>query len=348
MVLSKGRYVLPALFCLVIGGSALQIIYLVTVGLPSGSTMSIMGLTMPSFIVLLLGISLPVLFAEYFLFAVPIASMFLFVNRAVKAASYEMNIMNIGPVFAGRHIIRRAAAPALFSVASASMLREVIAGYLAIGPFPESPFLGEAALSLMSALIFMPIALLIFMPTWVLNDSGIVTHLKTSKLEVRQCPDTQGVGRWVSNIFGGYALIAFPITMFTTYIYGPYFAADVVPTLPELLGALTLVVGVPLFVMAFIVPVVVVNEHSQDRIRRKMGHLAIKLGATVVEKEAIKKTTRVSTEGILAESAGKEIVSSAKTVDLEKKLKLERQEITISQKGVRVRKEAKDKKDKKR
>jgi hypothetical protein len=135
--------------------------------------------------------------------------------------------------------------------------------------------------------------------------------------------------------------------MFTTYIYDPYIAAEVVPSIPELLGALTLVVGVPLFVMAFIVPVVVVNEHSQDRIRRKLGHLAIKLGATVVEKEAIKKTTRVSTEGILAESAGKEIVSSAKTVDFEKKLKLDKQEIAVSQKRVKVRKEAKGKKDKK-
>jgi hypothetical protein len=223
------------------------------------------------------------------------------------------------------------------------MLREVVRVYLGIAPFPGDALMSQAALSLMSALIFMPIALLIFMPTWVLNDSGIVTHLKSSKMDVRQCPDTQGVGRWVSSIFGGYALIAFPITMFTTYIYDPYFVSGVTPTLPSLLGALTLVFGVPLFVMAFIVPVIVVNEHSQDKIRRKMGHLAIKLGAAIVEKEAIKKTTRLASEGILAEEGGKEILTSAKTVNLEKKMKVEEQEAEEARKRTKARREAKRK-----
>ncbi len=347
MANGKARYVLPALFCLVIGGSAVQIILLVTSSIPPGETLGTFSMPVSTFIVVLLGVSLPILFVEYLLLATPIAAAFLFVNRAVKAASYDMDIMNIGPVFGGRHMIRRAAAPALFSVASATMLRNVVAGYLAIGPFPDSPFIGEAALSLMSALLFMPIALLIFMPTWVLNDSGIVTHLKSSRLEVRQCPDTQGVGRWISNIFGGYALIAFPITMFTTYIYEPYVRVGMLPDFPELLGALTLVVGVPLFVMAFIVPVVVLNERSQEKIRRKMGRLAIKLGATVVQKETIKKTTRIVDEGILTEAAGKEIVSTAKTLDLEKKIKLEQQEIVSSQKRIKTRKDSKGKKHKK-
>jgi hypothetical protein len=346
MVNTKGRYFLPALYCLIIGGFALQVILLTTSSLPPGSVLSVMGMPTENFILLLLGISLPILAVEYYLFAIPLASMFLFANRAVKAASYEMNIMNIGPVFGGRHMIRRAAAPALFSVASSTMLREVVRGYLGIAEFPEGAFMSQAALSLMSALIFMPIALLIFMPTWVLNDSGIVTHLKSSKMEVRQCPDTQGVGRWVSSIFSGYALIAFPITMFTTYIYNPYVLSGVVPTVPNLLGALTLVFGVPLFVMAFIVPVIVVNEHSQDKIRRKMGHLAIKLGATVVEKEAIRKTTRVSSEGILAEEGGKEILTSAKTIDLEKKMKIEEQEAEEARKRAKARREARNKKKK--
>jgi hypothetical protein len=134
--------------------------------------------------------------------------------------------------------------------------------------------------------------------------------------------------------------------MFTTYIYNPYVLSGVVPTVPNLLGALTLVFGVPLFVMAFIVPVIVVNEHSQDKIRRKMGHLAIKLGATVVEKEAIRKTTRVSSEGILAEEGGKEILTSAKTIDLEKKMKIEEQEAEEARKRAKARREARNKKKK--
>jgi flagellar biosynthesis regulator FlbT len=135
--------------------------------------------------------------------------------------------------------------------------------------------------------------------------------------------------------------------MFTTYIYEPYVRVGMIPNFPELLGALTLVVGVPLFVMAFIVPVVVLNERSQEKIRRKMGRLAIKLGATVVQKETIKKTTRIVDEGILTEAAGKEIVSTAKTLDLEKKIKLEQQEIVSSQKRIKTRKDSKGKKHKK-
>ena len=321
----------------------MQVILLATSPLPPGSVMSVMGMPTQNFIFLLLGISLPILAVEYYLFAVPLASMFLFANRAVKAASYEMNIMNIGPVFGGRHMIRRAAAPALFSVASSTMLSEVIRSFLGIAAFPDTQLMDLAALSLMSALVVMPFALLIFMPTWVLNDSGIVTHLKSSKLEVRQCPDTQGVGRWVSSIFGGYALIAFPISMFTRFIYNPYIGTGSIPDLLTLLEALTVVFGVPLFVMAFIVPIIVVNEHSQDRIRRSIGRLAIKLGATTVEKETIKKTTRVSGEGILAEEGGKEILTSAKTIDLEKKMKIEEQEAGEARKRAKARREAKRK-----
>lgn len=344
MVNTKGRYFLPSLFCLVVGGLALQVIIIATSPLPPGSVATVMGMPTQTFIFVLLGISLPILAVEYYLFAVPVASLFLFVNRAVKAASYEMNIMNIGPMFGGRHMIRRAAAPALFSVASSTMLSEVIRGFLGIAAFPDTQLMDLAALSLMSALVVMPFALLIFMPTWVLNDSGIVTHLKTSKLDVRQCPDTQGVGRWVSSIFGGYALIAFPISMFTRFIYNPFIASGSIPDLVTLLQALTVVFGVPLFVMAFIVPVIVVNEHSQDRIRRSIGRLAIKLGATTVEKETIKKTTRVSGEGILAEEGGREIVTSAKTIDLEKKMKIEEQEAEEARKRAKARKEARRKK----
>ena len=82
--------------------------------------------------------------------------------------------------------------------------------------------------------------------------------------------------------------------------------------------------------MVFIIPVVLLNEYSQARVRRQLGKVATRLGATVVKGERIKKTTRFSDDGILTESAGLEVVSTAKSVKLaqtkEKNLKLAQKE----------------------
>ena len=320
MSASKTRYITPAMFFIIIGGTAAFIIYLVTSQAPPTTIMNIPDIRISTVILMVLAASIPILFLEYYLLAVPIAFIFLFGNRILKAASYEMNIMNIGRKFSGRHMIRRTAAPALFAVAWSDIpfVRDFIETWVFIIPPEGYSFLHEASLSLMSALIFMPVALLIFMPTWVLNDSGIVTHLKEGKLDIRQCPDTQGVGRWLSGIFGGYALIAFPMTMFTTHLYNPYFAVGAWPSEIELLNSLLLIAGLPLFVMAFILPVVGFNERSQTRVRKNIAGFASKLGATIVRKERIEKAQRIVREGILTEVAGKEIVSTAKSMSTQK------------------------------
>ena len=175
-------------------------------------------------IITIMIIAFPILFLEYYLFAVPIAVVLLVGTKVIKSTRYELNIMNIGRNFGGTQQVRRAAAPALFAVASAELFRNPLRLYL-FGPdpiiAPGFEILFPVVVSLMSALIAIPIALLLFMPTWVLNDAGVVTHLKSDKLELRQCPDTQGVGRWIANMRGGYALLAFPITMFLNHFYDP-------------------------------------------------------------------------------------------------------------------------------
>lgn len=332
---SKKRYIAPAFFFILIGGLTLWIIDGVMTGVAPTETMgTFIGIPVRNLISILIVAAIPILFVEYYLLAVPVAAGFIFINRTVKAASYEMNIMNIGKEFRGRHMVRRAVAPALFSVAFATMLSDIISPYLStyIGDFVTEFFTISQAgiISLMSALLFMPVALLIFMPTWVLNDTGIVTHLKESKQTLRQSPDTQGIGRWVSSIFGGYALIAFPIAMFTEHLFNPHiepFLTDgTIPATVSVLSSIILIGGLPIFVMAFIVPVVVLNEYSQARIRRQLGTIATRFGATVVKGERIKKTTRLSDDGILTEAAGLEVVSTAKSVKLaqtkEKNLKL--------------------------
>ncbi|RLI56082.1 MAG: hypothetical protein DRO87_08360 [Candidatus Thorarchaeota archaeon] len=133
---------------------------------------------------------------------------------------------------------------------------------------PEIQPLVPIVISLMSSLVFMPIALLLFAPTWILNDAGVVTHLKSDTLDLRQCPDTQGVGRWIANMLGGYALLAFPITMFIVQFYEPI----ILPLLQDPLSMTPDMVfynatvgflrtfGLPFFVMAFILPVIMLSE----------------------------------------------------------------------------------------
>ncbi|MFW9849310.1 MAG: hypothetical protein ACFFF4_09220 [Candidatus Thorarchaeota archaeon] len=349
MSASKTRFFSPALFFIVIGGTAAYIIYsaIEAIGSPS-DTMVFFGfpLTLADAVLILLIASIPILFVEYRLFAVPIAALFLFGNRTIKAASYEMNIMNIGRRFTGRHMVRRAAAPALFSVAFSDMLRTYIRP-LVFSTAPTPGSFNDAVLSLICALVFMPVALLIFMPTWVLNDSGIVSHLKENRLEIRQCPDTQGVGRWVSGIFGGYALISFPITMFTTHLWIPYLSKDP-PIFPQgqgLLNVFLLIAGLPLFVMAFILPVIAFNERSQTRIRVSMAKIASALGATIVRRSKIEKAQRIVREGILTEEAGKVVVSTAKTAPLRIQ---EEKEVITSRKSTKKKKKNDSKKKNKK
>ncbi|MCK5390243.1 MAG: hypothetical protein KAJ36_07120, partial [Candidatus Thorarchaeota archaeon] len=223
--MGKARFLLP-LFMFTAGTLvALQLINTVTTNVPSTNLFpETMSTTLGTDIATIMAIAIPIIVIEYMLFAVPIAVIILLITKVVKSARYEMNIMDIGREFGGTQIIRRAAAPALFSVASSQMFSGIIRNFLFpidyTPPLEIAP-LFNASLSLMGALLFVPIALLLFMPTWVLNDAGVVTHLKTDNLEMRHCPDTQGVGRWIANMLGGYALLAFPITMFVSQFYNP-------------------------------------------------------------------------------------------------------------------------------
>ena len=111
MSASKKRYIAPVFFFIVIGGFALKLIFDAISGLGQSSVMNIPGFTMTDAITVLLIASIPILIVEYYLLAIPIAALFLVANRTIKAASYEMNIMNIGTEFNGRYMIRRAAVP---------------------------------------------------------------------------------------------------------------------------------------------------------------------------------------------------------------------------------------------
>ena len=144
--------------------------------------------------------------------------------------------------------------------------------------------------SLIATLILMPVAVLLFIPTWMLNDSGIVNHLKKGELRIRQCPDTEGVGRWYGNMLGGFSLIALPLSMFYINFYLPYIAGNVEYQPVDFAIRILMTIGVPVLVMAFIIPIALLNERLNERVTKIVQNYARKLRAKEVQLEEIKKT----------------------------------------------------------
>lgn len=288
--MGKARFVFPFLFSAGGIAAALYILYRVTAMVPSFEFFPFIAGSLFTDIVIILGVAIPIIIIEYFIITLPLAALFLLGSRMIKSATYNFGIMDIGQDFGGYRMIRRSVAPALFSISSAGLVVGLIKG-IVIDAFsflpPEQRYLISLSATLMGALIIMPIALALFIPTWILNDAGIVTHLKEGQLDVRQCPDTEGVGRWYSSMLGGYSLFAFPIAMLSAHFVGPFIIEGVSPT-PDLLIISSLwTIGIPLLVMAFIIPVVFLNEAAQRRSVGFIQRFARGLAAKEVQKPII-------------------------------------------------------------
>ncbi len=368
IIMGAGRFVTPVVMFILGMIVILQLISTITEGMPSTPLIpDVLSNSLGTDIVTIMVIAFPILFLEYYIFAVPIAVILLIATKIIKSTRYELNIMNIGRDFGGAQIVRRAAAPALFAVASAELFRTPLRLYLfgpnfdpAVELVPELVPLFPVVVSLMSSLLAVPIALLLFMPTWVLNDAGVVTHLKSDRLNLRQCPDTQGVGRWIANMLGGYALLAFPITMFLNHFYEPLILPWLEGTIfsnEQIFYQLTTgtlwTIGLPFFVMTFILPVIIFNEAMQKRSTVRILKLATRLGAKMVRKERIQEIKRLSsvydeekaaTVELYAEAANKEIVSTQKSIKSKSKTAItssDKKRTTITKKKEKFKKSKK-------
>ncbi len=301
--MGKARFVFPFLFSAGGIAAALYIFYQVTAWLPSFEFVPFIAGTLFTDITIILGVAIPVILIEYFIIALPLAALFLLGSRMMKSTTYNFSIMDIGKDFGGYRMLRRSVAPALFSVSSSGLIVGLIDGFL-VDLFPPLPsdelYLISLSATLMGALIIMPIALALFMPTWVLNDAGIVTHLKEGQLNVRQCPDTEGVGRWYASMLGGYSILTFPIAMVSAHFITPFIINNHPLNLTNLFISSLWTIGIPLLVMAFIVPVVFLNEAAQNRsvgfIQRFARGLAAKeVERPVISRKGVKKKTQEET-----------------------------------------------------
>lgn len=278
----KTRFFIPGIFSIAGIALALIIIYIVTQNVPSFDFIPFIQGTLFTDIAIVLAVAIPILCIEYFILGIPFAGLYLFGNRLLKAAAYDLRLVKLGKNFGGYRLIRRTAAPALFSISTAGIILTIIEDAIfSTPPTPDPPFdfIFPITLTLMASLIIMPIALALFIPTWILNDAGVVTQLKKDQLEIRQCPDTEGVGRWYANALGGFSLIAFPLSMFFVHFYTPFVVEGIEMDAISLTISSLWTIGLPLLVMAFIIPLVVLHERMRDRTNGFIQGYAKRLGA---------------------------------------------------------------------
>jgi hypothetical protein len=108
-------------------------------------------------------------------------------------------------------------------------------------------------------------------------------------------------------MLGGYAILAFPITMFLAHFYDPLIVPLLEGTIDlavpaqanafvfEAVVGFLWTLGLPFFVMAFIIPVIIFNEGMQSRSTIRILRLAKRLGAKIVRKERIQEIKRPTT-----------------------------------------------------
>jgi len=228
----------------------------------------------------------PVIFIEYMVLALPLAAVFMALNKVLKASAYEQNIMKLGDRFGIDRILRRAAVPALFAISSGQLSIYLLGDYFLIPPAGlanEVGLLITPLSAIVSAALALPVSLAFFMPTWLLNDSGIVLHLKEGHLKIRRCPDTEGVGRWYSNFLGGFSVIALPLSSIVHFFIQPYLVEGRVLTPLNVITSLFWTMGLPILVMAFVVPVVILNEVMLGFTTPRVQNIARHLGAKDVQ-----------------------------------------------------------------
>ena len=229
----------------------------------------------------LLTVVVPVYLVELIVFTFPIALVMVLVNRVARAGRYTQSIVDIGQGFSAFRLIRRSVVPALFSLSFGELIVGLAPGWLFNEPSVHDPGLVNIIyplLSLLAALMSLAVALPLFAPTWLLNDAGIVSHLRREELEMRQCPDFEGVGKWFNSFISGFALLTFPITMANRYFYQAFVIRGIPITAMSVFQSVFATVGLPVLVMAFVMPVVLFHELLLPRFVPAVHWLATRLG----------------------------------------------------------------------
>jgi hypothetical protein len=247
------------------------------------------GRLRPDIIFLVMAL-IPIFFIEFFVITLPISLFMLIIARAFRVATYDIDVMRIGQGFDWIRMMKRAVIPALFALSLGELVISLLNGVIFyIPPLPEGAERQVIAsslhplLTLLGSLIALIVSIAIFSPTWLLNDSGIVTHVKQKHLDYRRCPDTEGVGRWYSNLVGGFGILAFPIAMFHRYFYQKFIILGFPLNFGTVMVSLGWTIGLPFATIAFILPLIIMNEFTIKWAGPIMQRIARRLGANDVQ-----------------------------------------------------------------
>ena len=235
----------------------------------------------------------PVLLVEFLILTIPIGFFMLLGAKIFRLATYNIDVMSIGKGFDWVRIMKRSVIPALFALSLGEIVFSLLQGLIFAVPEFQP---GDASavyrnlhplLTFLGGLIALVVSVAVFAPTWLLNDSGIVAHVKPDHLELRRCPDTVGVGRWYSNLVGGFGILAFPITMFYRYFFLKFQVVSF--GFAEVLTSLIWIIGLPIMIMAFIIPMIIINELTIDWTSGVIRRVAKRFGANEVLLERVSK-----------------------------------------------------------
>ncbi|MGY5859389.1 MAG: hypothetical protein RTU63_08460 [Candidatus Thorarchaeota archaeon] len=294
---SKNRFLIPVIFSII----GIILTFLVTqqlsVGLaevrPAYDLVSVVDGTVQTDVRLLLYIFLPIYFIVFVTLSIPIALLVVVFNKISRTATYELGIYSTGEGFDTIRLIRRAIVPALFALSFAEIFLNLVPDWIFYIPNIETGTAGnflrlyDPLQTMIGALIAMIAGIIVFAPTWLLNDSGVVTQVKPNHMSTRRCPDTEGIGRWFSNLFGGFAILAYPITTFYRYFYVRYIIYSVPLTIDHLFTSIFWIIGIPLLVMSFVMPFVILNEFGLGFTIPRIQGFARKFGAKEVKPKSL-------------------------------------------------------------
>lgn len=300
MVESKGKLI-PAIIFIIIGVATALYAVLRIMGMIGGplAAHDLVGPIPGGFtvdIISILVLMLPVYIVEFIILSLPFSGIMILMNKLYRAKSYTQSVVVVGNRFGATRIIRRALVPALFGLSFSEIALRLFPSIIAVPEYPtEVAYTAivrtvEPMLWLVGALLAGVVAVAIYSPTWLLNDSGIVSHLKKNELEMRRCPDTEGVGKWFSQYLTGFAILSYPVAVASKFII-------VLPSLilerggiigmDYIIESLIWIVGLPLIVMAFILPVIVINELALSKTSSVIQGVARSLGATDLRLEDV-------------------------------------------------------------
>ncbi|MFX0108317.1 MAG: hypothetical protein ACFE7R_08540 [Candidatus Hodarchaeota archaeon] len=292
------RFILPIVFS--IAGILIGFYYIITTSqiiaslIPAYDLVPLLEGRLVADGIRILILILPAYFIIFIILSLPIALLMMIGNRIAKTPFYTQSIMTIGQRFGGSQMIRRALTPALFSLSFSELVLGFFPGVLfAVPPYPADlvsrralfAFV-EPLLSFFGALITIGVAIAIYSPTWLLNDSGIVSHLKPGQLEYRRCPDTEGVGKWYSNFVSGFALLAYPISVVYKFFFQKFVVFEAQVNALTVLESVLWIAGLPIMVMAFVLPVILLHEFTLNRTKLIVQSMARGIGAKEVELES--------------------------------------------------------------